>query len=51
MNDPGGLSPAQAQQRLAQDDPNALPMSPQRSMLRLAGVKWARAHRDKGAKG
>ena len=37
MDDSGGLSPAQAQQRLAQDGPNALPVSQQRSVLRLLG--------------
>ncbi|BDT66674.1 calcium-transporting ATPase 1 [Comamonadaceae bacterium OS-1] len=37
MDAPGGLSPAEAQQRLAQDGPNALPVSQPRSVLRLVG--------------
>ena len=37
MDDPGGLSPAEAQQRLAHDGPNALPESRPRSVLRLVG--------------
>nr|WP_315205705.1 cation-translocating P-type ATPase [uncultured Albidiferax sp.] len=37
MDDPGGLSPAEAQQRLAHDGPNALPASRPRSVLRLVG--------------
>ena len=37
MDEPGGLSQAEAQQRLVQDGPNALPISQPRSVLRLVG--------------
>ena len=37
MDDPGGLPPAEARRRLAQDGPNELPVSHPRTLLRLVG--------------